>query len=101
MAQAITTQAQDVTTQDQAFTAQANMEIVPRAKQHVGTIASHSKDFTMMNPPTLYGSKVEKYLKDLFDEIYMILYTMGLTTREKAELAINQLKDVDQTWYIQ
>ena len=41
MAQAITTQAQDVTTKAQAMMAQANQEILPRANQHVGTMASH------------------------------------------------------------
>ena len=40
-----------------------------------------------MNPHTLYGSKVEEDPQEFIDEIYKILYSMGLTTSEKAELA--------------
>ena len=40
-----------------------------------------------MNPPTLYGSKVEEDPQEFIDEIYKILLSMGLTTSEKAELA--------------
>ena len=49
--EAITTQAQYVTTQAQAMTAQFDREVVPRANQHVGTMASRLIDFTRMNPP--------------------------------------------------
>ena len=87
MAQAVTTQAQSMKTQ-------ANREIVPWPNQQVGTIASLLRDFTRMNPHTLYGSKVEEDPQEFIDEIYKILYSMGLTTSEKAELATYQLKDV-------
>ena len=59
MAQAITTQAQASTTQAQAMTAQANGEVVLRENQQVATMASHLRYFTRMNPPNIYGSKVE------------------------------------------
>ncbi|XP_069147184.1 uncharacterized protein [Solanum lycopersicum] len=98
MAQAITTQAQDVTTQAQSMTSQANREVVPRANQHIGTMASYLRDFTRMNPPTFYGSKVEEHPQEFIDETYKILYAMKLNTSEKAELATYQLKDVAQTW---
>ncbi|TMX05330.1 hypothetical protein EJD97_024530 [Solanum chilense] len=75
MAQAMTTQAQPATVQDQALTAQANRDVAPRLHQQVTTMASCLRDFTRMNPPTFYGSK--------------------------AELASYQLKDVAQTWYLQ
>ncbi|TMX02592.1 hypothetical protein EJD97_020914 [Solanum chilense] len=39
---------------------QDNPEVVPRANQHVGTMDSHLRDFTRMNPPTFYGSKVDE-----------------------------------------
>ncbi|TMX04370.1 hypothetical protein EJD97_009259 [Solanum chilense] len=63
MAQDITTQAQAITTQAQSMTAQANWEVVSRANQHVGTMASHLRDFTSTNPPSFYGSKVEDDLQ--------------------------------------
>ena len=54
-----------------------------------------------MNPPTLFGSKVEEDHQEFIDKIYKILYAMGLTTSEKVELTTYQLKDVAQTLYVQ
>ena len=55
-------------------------------------MSSRFRDFTRMNPPTFYWSKREKDLKDIIYETYNFLYAMGLTTREKADLATYQLK---------
>ncbi|TMX03215.1 hypothetical protein EJD97_017548, partial [Solanum chilense] len=101
MAQAITTQAQVVTTQAQAMMTQANQEMVPRGFKNVSPMASRLREFTRVNPPTFCGSKVEEDPQEFIDEVYKILYAMGLTTSEKAELSTYQLKDVAQTWYIQ
>ena len=89
--------AQDATVQAQAMTAQATWDFAPCPHQQVTTMASHLRDFTRMNPPTFYGSKVEEDPQEFIDEIYKILYAMGLTTSEKAKLATYQLKDVAQT----
>ena len=101
MAQAITTEAQVVTTQAQAMASQANQVVVPRANRHVGTMASRLKDFTRMNPPTFYGFKMEEHPQEFIYETYKILYGMGLTSSEKAELSTYQLNDVTQEWNIQ
>ena len=53
-----------------------------------------------MNPPTFYGSRVDKDPQEFIDETYTILYVIGLTTSEKVNLATYQLKDVAQTWYV-
>ena len=53
-----------------------------------------------MNRPSFYGSKVEEDPQEFIDEIYKILYAMGLSISEKAELATYQLKDVAQAWYV-
>ena len=53
-----------------------------------------------MNPFTFYGSKIEEDPHEFIDEIYKILFSMGLTTSEKVELATFQLKGVSQTLYI-
>ena len=54
-----------------------------------------------MNPPSFYGSNVEEDHQEFIDKIYKILYAMGLTSSEKAELATYKLKYMAQTWYIQ
>ena len=64
-------------------------------------MTSRLRDFTTMNPPSFYGSKVEKHPQEFVDEIYKTLYAIGLTTSEKAELDTYQIKEVDQTWYVQ
>ena len=60
MAKAMNTQAQAALTQYQAMTAQANREVVPRPHQEVPTMASCLRDFTGMNPPKFYRSKVDE-----------------------------------------
>ena len=47
-----------------------------------------------MSPPMFYGSRSEEYSKDFLNEVYKILYAMGVTSIEKAELAAYKLKDV-------
>ncbi|XP_015060278.1 uncharacterized protein LOC107006166 [Solanum pennellii] len=50
MAQAITTQAQDIT-------AQTYQKLVPQENQHASTMASHLRDFIRMNHSIFFGSK--------------------------------------------
>ena len=101
MTQAITTQAQVITTQSQSRTAQTNREVVPQANQQVSTMASLLRDFTRTKSPIFYGSVIEEEPQELIDEIYKILYSMELTTSEKADSATYQFKDVVQPWYVQ
>ena len=91
---------QGTTVQVKAMTAQANKELVPRPQQQVTIMASRLRDFTWMNAPTFYESKVDEDPQEFIDEVYKILLAIGLSTSEKAELATNQLKDVAQTWYV-
>ena len=64
-------------------------------------MASRLRDFMRMNPPMFFGSKVYEDPQDFIDEVYNILFSMGVSTIAKAELAAYQLKDVAQTWYNQ
>ena len=64
-------------------------------------MASRLRDFTQMNPPTFYGSKVKEYPQEFIDEVYKILLGMGFSTSEKAEVATYQLKDMAQAWFVQ
>ena len=49
-----------ITTQAQAITTQANMEVAPRENQHARTMASRLRDFMRMNPHIFLISKVEE-----------------------------------------
>ena len=100
MAETISIKAQDVITQDQAITTHANLEVIPLANQHVGTMAFYLRDFTRINPHTFYWSKVEEDPQEFIGKIYKILYDVGLTTSEMDKLPTYQLNDVAQTWYV-
>ena len=62
------------------------MEVVPRENQHASTIASHLMDFTRMNPPIFFGSKVDEDPHDILDEAYMILLAMWFSNNETPKL---------------
>ncbi|XP_069145621.1 uncharacterized protein [Solanum lycopersicum] len=83
------------------MTAQANRDVPPRPHQQVTTISSHLTDFTMMNPSIFYGSKVDEDPQKFLIEVYKVLCSMRVSSSEKAKLASYQLKDMDQTWYVQ
>ena len=54
-----------------------------------------------MNPPIFYGSKVDEDPQDFLDEVYKVLYAMGVSSIEKDGLASHQLKGVAHTLYVQ
>ena len=91
--------AQGITTQAQAITTQANREVVFRDNQHSSTMASRLRYFTRTNPPMNFGSKVRDDPQDFLDEVYKILFAMGVIIVEKDELAAYKVKDVAQAWY--
>ena len=57
---AMTTQEQATTFKPQAMTDQDNRNVAPHPHQQVTTMASCLRSCTRMNPPTFYGSKVDK-----------------------------------------
>ena len=94
--QAMTTQDQAINSQDQAMAAQAKREFGPRLNQNASTIASRLRDFTRINPPKFFGSKVNEVPQDFLDEVYN-MYALGVSSNEKVKIAAYQLKDVAQT----
>ena len=96
----MTSQSQATMVQAQAMMIKDNRDIAPHPYQEVTTMASCLKDFSRINPPNFYGSKVDENPQEFIDEVYKILYAMGVSSSEKVELAKYQLKDMDQTWYV-
>ena len=81
----------------QALTVQTNRDVVASL---VGGMSSYRiTKFLRMNPSKYSGSKVEEYSNGFIDEVYKNLFIIGFTSREKAELASYQLKDVAHVWY--
>ena len=83
----MTTQAEVVAFQDQAMEAQANRVIRPHVKQNASTATSRLRDFTRMNPPMFYESKLNEDPQDIIDDLYKIIHSMELTSNETVKQA--------------
>ena len=92
------TQSQVITTQTQVVMAQSNWEIGTHLNKNSSTMTSHLRDFTRMNPPMFYGSKVTEDRQYILDKVYKILFIIGVTSNEKVEQSTYQLKDMAQIW---
>ena len=99
--QAITSQANAITSQVQALTNQVTREVGPCMPLYTSNMDSRLRDFTLMNPLMFFWLNMDEDPQDFLDEVYKILFYMGVTTIEKAKLASYQLKDVVQTFYTQ
>ena len=63
------------------------------------TMTSRLREFVTMNPPIFLGSNVGEDPQKFLDGVYKVLSAIGVTSREKAELASYQLRDVAQVCY--
>ena len=83
------------------MTSQVTREIVPRMLQHTRTMAYRLRDFTRMNPPMFFLSKMDEDTQDFVDDVYKNICAMDVTTRAKVDLSTYKLKDLAQIWYSQ
>ena len=56
--------------------------------QYACIMASILRVFTIINPPILLGSKEDEDSQDFLDEVYKILFAMGVTTGEKDDISV-------------
>ena len=54
---------------NQTIMSQANRKVVPRENPHASTMASRLRDFTRMNPPMYFRSKVDDFTQVFLDEV--------------------------------
>ena len=78
---------------------QANLNMMPRVVESIMT--SRLRDFMRINPPIVLVSKLNEDPREFLYGVYKFLSSIGVTSREKAELASYQLTDVSQIWYTQ
>ena len=56
--------------------------------RNLSTIASYLRDFTRINPPMFFLSKVNENNEYFLDEVYKTLFAMGVASNEKVDLAL-------------
>ena len=74
-----------------AITTQVNLSMVPRENVVESTMTSRLRYFVRMNSPIYLGFKVGEDPQKFIDDVYNIVHAIGVTSREKMELASYQL----------
>ena len=84
-----------------AMTTHTNKGVEPRVNAMESIMTSILRYIVWMNTPIFLGSKVGEDPQEFLDGVYKVLSVMRVTSREKAELASYQLREVAQLWYTQ
>ena len=63
-------------------------------------MTSRLRDFVKMSPPIFLGYKMGKDPKEILDGAYKVLRSMGVTSMEKSELALYELRELSRVWCI-
>ena len=65
------------------------------------THTSRFCDFINRNPPTFYGTNVDEDPQSFIAEIFKVVDSLAVTSRERVELATYKLKHMGQVWFKQ
>ena len=79
------------------MTTHVTRDIGPRVNALERTMTSRLRDFMTLNPPIFLGSKVGENPQEFLDGVYKVLSAMGVTSKDKTELASYQLREVAQS----
>ena len=91
----------DIHSLSQVLATQVARDSRLQVNPNASTTESRIRDFTRMNPPTFFGSKVEEDPQGFIVEVFKVLDAMGVSSHKKVELVAYKLKDVAQVWYEQ
>ena len=72
----------------QAINTHVTIDIGPRVNALKSTMTSRLREFVRMNPPIFLVSKMGEDPQEFLDGVYKVLTIMGMTSREKADLAL-------------
>ena len=78
--QSMTSQANAVTSQVQAMTTQLSREVEPRVPEHANTTDFRLRDFILISKPMFVGSRSHEDPQYFLDDVYKILFAMGVTS---------------------
>ena len=81
------------------MTTQVNLSMVPRVNVVKSTMKCMLRDVVRINPPIFLASKVVDDPHEFVDGVYKVLSAIGVTSREKEELVLYQLRDFSQIRY--
>ena len=73
----------------------------PRVNFLESTMTYRLRDFLWMNPLIFILSKLGEYPQECIDDVYKVYSAIRVTSMEKEELSLYELRDVAQVWYTQ
>ena len=83
----------------QVFNTQVVRDTRVKGASNAKTTTSRISNFTRMNPPTFFNSKVEEDHQGIIGEVFNVLDFIGVSSQEKGERTAYQLKYVAHVCY--